>query len=48
MDTPIPDDQLTRLRPLVDQLLRDLLALNLKLPDDAESAVDYSLREADE
>jgi len=41
MDIAIPDDQLARIRPIVDQVILDLRALTAKLPDDAESALIY-------
>jgi hypothetical protein len=48
MDTAIPEEQLARIRPIVDQVIRDLRALSAKLPDDAESALIYSPSESAE
>jgi hypothetical protein len=48
MDIVIPEDQLDRIRPTVDQAIRDLRALTAKLPDDADSALIYSPNESAE
>jgi hypothetical protein len=48
MDIDIPEDQLARIRPIVDQVIRDLRALSAKLPDDADSALIYSPAESAE
>ena len=42
MDLPIPEDQLARVRPIVDELLTTIRALTTQLPDESDSAVDYS------
>ena len=42
MDIPIPGDPLTRIRPIVDEVLAELRALSAKLPEDADSALRYS------
>ena len=41
VDQPIPEDQLARVRPLVDKLLIDLRALSAELTDEADSALEY-------
>ena len=48
MDIVIPDDQMARIRPVVDQVVHDLRALTAKLPDNAESALIYSPDESAE
>jgi hypothetical protein len=42
VDIPIPEDQLARIRPVVDELLTKIRALTAQLPDESDSAVDYS------
>ena len=42
MDLSIPEEQLARIRPVVDKVLADLRVLSAKLPDEADSALIYS------
>jgi len=42
MDLPIPEEQMARIRPVVDQVLAALRALSAELPDEADSALTYS------
>jgi hypothetical protein len=48
MDPCIPDDQLARIRPIVEQVLADLRALSATLADDSDSALLYSPAEGGE
>jgi len=48
MDAAIPEEQLARIRPIVDQVILDLRALSAKLPEDAESGLIYSPSESAE
>ena len=41
VDQPIPEDQLARIRPLVDKLLTDLRTLSGELTDEMDSALEY-------
>ena len=41
MENPIPEDQLARVRPIVDRVLADLRVLTRALPDETDSALTY-------